>query len=56
MLDLIVHVKAQLMKHTKFTVLAFERENDEANEDFERFPVDDVNQDESIAFDLVNQK
>ena len=55
-LDLIVHVKAQLMKHTKLTVSAFERENDEANKDFQSLPGDEANQDESIAFDFVNQK
>ena len=55
-LDLIVHVKARLMKHTKLTVSAFERDNDEANKYFQSLPGDEANQDKSIAFDLVNQK
>ena len=44
------------MKHTKLTVSAFKRDNDEANRDFQILPGDEANQDESIAFDLVNQK
>lgn len=55
-LDLIIHIKARLMKHTKLTVSAFERENDEENKDFRSLPDDEVNQDESTAFDFMNQK